>query len=147
MNNRLYQSLLSATLLFTITGCPQAAPRQMPEAQIKVDQQTLTVEVAVNDDDRQLGLMHRETMPEQHGMLFIFDDSRRYCMWMKNTLLPLSVAFADADGRILNIEDMQPQTEDQHCAISDAHYALEMNLGWFSRHHIQPGMKINIPKQ
>lgn len=144
MNTSLRQSLLAVILLTALTACTEAAPRIMPEKQIKVGQQTLTVEVADNENDRQLGLMHRDKMAAQHGMLFIFDDNQPYCMWMKNTLIPLSVAFADESGQILNIEDMQPQTENPHCAVGAARYALEMNLGWFAEHKIQPGAKIEL---
>ena len=63
-------------------------------------------------------------------------------MWMRNTLLPLSVAFLDAQGKIINIEDMQPETEDNHCAASPARYALEMNIGWFAAKGIKPGFQI-----
>ena len=75
-------------------------------------------------------------------MLFVFPLAANHCMWMRNTLLPLSVAFLDEDGRILNIENMQPQTEDNHCAVKAARYALEMNLGWFSSKGIKPGARI-----
>ena len=144
MKTVLRQPLLCAILLTTLTACTQAASRIMPEQQIKVGSQTLKVEVASNEDDRQLGLMHRDKMAAQHGMLFIFDNSGQYCMWMKNTLIPLSVAFADENGKILNIEDMQPQTKNQHCAMGAARYALEMNMGWFAKHQVQPGMRIEL---
>jgi len=75
-------------------------------------------------------------------MLFIFDESTQHCMWMKNTLIALSVAFIDASGTITNIADMQPQTEDSHCASRPARYALEMNRGWFASKGIKPGSRI-----
>jgi uncharacterized protein len=86
-----------------------------------------------------LGLMNRKSMPTQHGMLFVFDADARHCMWMKNTLLPLSVAFLDEQGIILNVEEMKPQTENTHCATRPARYALEMNEGWFSRRGLKAG--------
>lgn len=89
-----------------------------------------------------VGLMKRRSMPANHGMLFIFTEPQRHCMWMKNTLLPLSVAFLDEQGRILNIEDMKPQTEDNHCAAKPATFALEMNEGWFRQKGIAPGVRI-----
>jgi uncharacterized membrane protein (UPF0127 family) len=99
----------------------------------------IEAEVAYTDESRQIGLMYREKMPASHGMLFVFDRAATHCMWMKNTLLPLSVAFLDDKGRILNLEDMQPQTENNHCAALPAKYALEMNLGWFHSRGIGPG--------
>jgi uncharacterized membrane protein (UPF0127 family) len=76
----------------------------------------IEAEVAADDANRAQGLMNRRSMPANHGMLFVFAQAARHCMWMRNTYLPLSVAFLDHEGRILNIEKMQPQTEDNHCA-------------------------------
>jgi hypothetical protein len=81
-------------------------------------------------------------MPANQGMLFVFPVAERHCMWMRNTFLPLSVAFLDEEGRILNVEDMQPQTENNHCAAGLARFALEMNLGWFSGKGVKPGVRI-----
>ena len=75
-------------------------------------------------------------------MLFVFTHPDRHCMWMRNTLLPLSVAFLDEQGRILNIEDMKPQTENNHCASAPARFALEMNQGWFAQKGLKPGIRI-----
>jgi uncharacterized membrane protein (UPF0127 family) len=86
--------------------------------------------------------MHRQAMPVHRGMVFVFTQDARHCMWMKNTLIPLSVAFMDREGRILNIEDMQPQTEDSHCAAAPARFALEMNKGWFAERGISLGARI-----
>ncbi|MCB1958546.1 MAG: DUF192 domain-containing protein, partial [Rhodocyclaceae bacterium] len=84
----------------------------------------------------------RREMSPQHGMLFAFPEDARHCMWMRNTLIPLSVAFLDEAGRVLNIEDMTPQTEDSHCAAGPARFALEMNQGWFAARGLGPGAKI-----
>ena len=99
-------------------------------------------EVAADQANRMQGLMHRNSMPANHGMLFVFTTADRHCMWMRNTLLPLSVAFLDEQGRILNIENMKPKTETSHCAAAPARFALEMNLDWFSRKGIKPGQRI-----
>ncbi|RTL48188.1 MAG: DUF192 domain-containing protein [Rhodocyclaceae bacterium] len=93
----------------------------------------IEAEVAYTLEGRMQGLMFRQTMGENHGMLFVFPEAQRHCMWMRNTLLPLSVAFLDDKGQIINVEDMQPKTENNHCAAKPARYALEMNLGWFKR--------------
>lgn len=76
-------------------------------------------------------------------MLFLFPEPAVFCMWMKNTLIPLSVAFLDEDGKIINIESMQPQTEATHCTKRPAKYALEMNQGWFKSRNIRPGTMID----
>ncbi len=102
----------------------------------------IQAEAAANPAQREQGLMFREKLGINEGMVFLFDSSASVCMWMKNTPLPLSVAFIDAQGRIVNIEDMQPQTTDSHCAKQPAKYALEMNQGWFSRKNIKPGALI-----
>lgn len=102
----------------------------------------IEAEVAANQNNRMLGLMHRRSMQANEGMLFVFPQEDRHCMWMRNTLLPLSVAFLDAAGRVLNIEDMAPQTEDNHCAAAPARFALEMNKGWFSSKGLKPGVRI-----
>jgi uncharacterized membrane protein (UPF0127 family) len=99
----------------------------------------IRAEVADRPATRARGLMHRESLPDNHGMLFVFDASSRQCMWMKNTPLPLSVAFIKADGRIANIAQMQPQTETIHCSTENVLYALEMTQGWFWARAVKPG--------
>ncbi|HMW17132.1 MAG TPA: DUF192 domain-containing protein [Accumulibacter sp.] len=121
---------------------PDVVQAQMPQIELSVGLYRIEAEVALNDADRQLGLMHRRTMTQNHGMLFVYDQPARHCMWMRNTYLPLSVAFLDEQGRILNIEEMQPQSDDNHCAAKDARYALEMNRGWFAGKGIKPGTRI-----
>ena len=102
----------------------------------------IEAEVAADAQNRQVGLMNRKAMPPQRGMLFVFTEKNTHCMWMRNTFIPLSVAFIDEEGVIINIEDMQPQTEDNHCAKVPARYALEMNLGWFAQRGLKPGTKL-----
>ena len=119
------------------------AENSMPILELTAGFHRIEAEVAANDQNRQVGLMNRKAMPPQHGMLFVFTQDNTHCMWMRNTLLPLSVAFLDDEGKIINIEDMQPQTEDNHCARRPARYALEMNLGWFAQRGLKPGLKLN----
>lgn len=118
------------------------AQGSMPVIELSAGFHRIEAEVAANDQNRQVGLMNRQAMPAQRGMLFVFPQKNTHCMWMRNTLLPLSVAFIDDDGYIINIEDMQPQTENNHCARVPARYALEMNLGWFAQRGIKPGVKL-----
>jgi uncharacterized membrane protein (UPF0127 family) len=118
------------------------AHAQMPEITLTIAGQKLTAEVAATNPERMQGLMHRRMMPENRGMLFVFEEESRHAMWMKNTYIPLSVAFIDSKGVITNIEDMKPHTEDTHPATRPARYALEMNLGWFAKRRIKAGAKI-----
>jgi uncharacterized membrane protein (UPF0127 family) len=136
----MYRSALS-TFLVLLFSLPVLAD-ELPRVDLTAGFYRIQAEVAARDPDRMQGLMHRRSMPANHGMLFVFAQAARHCMWMRNTLLPLSVAFLDDEGRILNIEDMQPQTEDNHCAAKAARYALEMNLGWFAGKGIKPGTRI-----
>ncbi|MFM1881091.1 MAG: hypothetical protein RLZZ344_1325 [Pseudomonadota bacterium] len=103
---------------------------------------SMSAELADTPERRARGLMYRTDLGANAGMLFIFDRADRHCMWMRNTPLPLSVAFADAAGRIINIADMTPFTETAHCASSPATFALETRQGWFSRNHLGPGDRL-----
>ena len=100
---------------------------------LRAGKKIIHAEVAATDAQREQGLMHRKSLPENNGMLFVFDRPARSCMWMKNTLIPLSVAFIDHDGIIVNIEEMAPLTTDSHCSAGWIRYALEMNAGWFRK--------------
>ena len=137
---------MNKTLVGVVVGLAMSAAalaqNAMPVMELNAGFHRIEAEVAANDQNRQVGLMKRQAMPVQHGMLFVFNQENTHCMWMRNTLLPLSVAFMDAEGKIINIEDMQPQTEDNHCARRAARYALEMNLGWFTQRGIKPGVKL-----
>ena len=115
---------------------------QTPHMELSASFHRIEAEVAADEAGRTQGLMQRRSMLPNHGMLFVFTQADRHCMWMRNTLLPLSVAFIDEQGRILNIEDMQPQTDTTHCATGPARFALEMNLGWFSGKGLKPGLRI-----
>lgn len=116
-------------------------------AQIRVGAHPLKVEIAASDPQREKGLMFRQSMPPNDGMLFIFDEPAYHSMWMKNTLIPLSVAYLDAQGTILNILDMEPQTLDAHLSAGPAIYAIETNKGWFAAKKIKAGDKVTgLPK-
>lgn len=120
-----------------------ALAQQLPVVQLRAGMHLIRAEVAADYETRGRGLMYRKTLAPNSGMLFVFDAPALQCMWMKNTDLPLSVAFLDAQGAVINIEDMQPHTEDSHCAKRPALYALEMEQGWFARRGIKAGMKLD----
>ncbi len=139
-------------LSFTATAFLSAASanalaqgQQFSTTELSAGMHLIKAEVAATEAQREQGLMFRETMASNAGMVFVFDAPATQCMWMKNTLLPLSVAFIDAEGKIVNIEDMQPQTLNSHCSKKAVaiRYALEMNLGWFKQKNIKPGATIN----
>ena len=137
-----------AAWAFAALFCAAAwAEPSLRTQQIKVGAHPLRVEVAMRDAELQQGLMFREKLGKNDGMLFIFPETAYHSMWMKNTLIPLSVAFIAADGTILNILDMEPQTLDTHTSAGPALYAIETNKGWFAGKKIKPGDKVTgLPK-
>jgi len=133
---------LAAALLFTALGLqtPSAVHADpLLTYPLKIKGHAIRAEVANTPETRQTGLMFRDSLVENQGMVFVYEAEGRHAMWMKNTLIPLSVAFIDRGGRIVNIEDMQPQTEDTHMAATPVAYSLEMNQGWFKKHGIRKG--------
>jgi uncharacterized membrane protein (UPF0127 family) len=141
--NRFAAPLFSAALAVCAAVPAFAQQTAFPVVPLNAGMYVIQAEVASTEAQREQGLMFRKTMEANHGMAFLFGEPAGVCMWMKNTLLPLSVAFLDADGRIINIEDMKAETTDSHCATQPATYALEMNLGWFKQKNIKPGMTIS----
>jgi uncharacterized membrane protein (UPF0127 family) len=129
-------------LLIALACVAASALAQLPTVQLSAGMHLIRAEVADSMGTRMEGLMHRKSMPEGAGMVFVFDELAPHCMWMKNTLIPLSVAFIDQAGTIINIADMQPHSEQSHCAARPARYALEMNKGWFAQRGIKPGAKL-----
>jgi uncharacterized protein len=124
------------------SGSASAQQPALPTATLSAGIHVIQAEVANTTASRSQGLMLRKSMAQGSGMLFLFDQSAGHCMWMKNTLIPLSVAFIDARGEIVNIADMQPLDETTHCAARPVPYALEMNQGWFKQRGISAGTHI-----
>jgi len=123
-------------------GPALAQQPELPTTTLNAGIHLILAEVAGTPATRSLGLMRRKVMAQGAGMLFLFDESAAHCMWMKNTLIPLSVAFIDERGDIVNIADMQPLDETSHCASRPVRYALEMNQGWFKKRGISSGALI-----
>ena len=105
------------------------------------------VEVADTEPEHQLGLMGRTALPEDRGMLFVFDEEQELSFWMKDTLIPLSVAFMDSEGRIVDIQDMKPLDDDppHYVSAEPAQYALEVNQGFFEEHGVKVGNRADLP--
>jgi uncharacterized membrane protein (UPF0127 family) len=129
---------LIATALVALCATTVAAA-DLATLELTIKGQRLVAEIAATDATRETGLMNRFSLQPDHGMLFVFRQPRPQAFWMKNTYVPLSIAFIGADGRILNIEDMAPQTESTHPSRGSALYALEMKKGWFAQHGIEAG--------
>ena len=119
------------------------APAAEREVALNAGLYVIRAEVVDTPETRARGLMHRESMAANHGMLFVFPEPGQHCFWMKNTLIPLSIAFLDDQGTIVNMADMQPRSEDHHCSAGPVRYALEMNQGWFAARNIRPGFRIS----
>uniref|UniRef100_UPI00334061A2 DUF192 domain-containing protein n=1 Tax=Castellaniella defragrans TaxID=75697 RepID=UPI00334061A2 len=121
-------------LLAAATMVPAAHGQALlPVVSLTVGAHPVQAEVARTPEARSHGLMERHSLAQDHGMLFVFDEDDRYCFWMKNTPLPLSIAFIDQQGRIVSIQDMQPYALDPHCPPEPVRYTLEMAQGWFNR--------------
>lgn len=116
-----------ASVVFAVEGSPR-----------------LSIEVARTPEERGRGLMGRESLPADGGMLFVYQQLSHSRFWMKNTLVPLSIAFIAADGTILGILDMEPQTEESHGIDEPYMYALEANQGWFEEHDVETGQHAEI---
>ena len=131
-----------ATTGAAMIASAQTGQANLPTTTLSAGIHLITAEVAADDAARMKGLMFRSHLAPNHGMFFIFDEHAGHCMWMRNTLMPLSVAFIDDDGAIVNIEDMDPKSDDSHCARRPVRYALEMTRGWFAQHGLQPGSRL-----
>ncbi|WP_414709503.1 DUF192 domain-containing protein [Ramlibacter sp.] len=138
-------SALALALACSMAACAafaQEPQMNLPRLRLSAGMHQIDAQVAASPDQRMTGLMHRTEMPQQEGMLFVFEYPAQQCFWMKNTLLPLSVAFIEEDGTIANIDEMKAQTLDSHCSAKPVRYVLEMNQGWFARKGIKAGQKI-----
>jgi uncharacterized membrane protein (UPF0127 family) len=134
----------AALLLAAITfATAQDGPQKLPSTTLNAGMHLIQAEVAQTPEQRSTGLMFRTTMGTNEGMLFAFEEPGQQCFWMKNTLLPLSVAFVADDGSVVNIENMKPQTLDSHCSTKPVRFVLEMNDGWFAKRGIKPGFKLS----
>ena len=131
----------SLALAASVAAAQTDEPQQLPMIRLSAGMHALQVQVAQTPLQQEIGLMFRKTMGTNEGMLFAFDQARQQCFWMKNTLLPLSVAFIQDDGTVVNIDDMKPQTLESHCSTKPVRYVLEMNVGWFTSRGIKAGSK------
>ena len=148
------QTLFSPRLPSLLTLCallatPYASAQPTGEPQMNLRRTELTAgmyridtQLAITPEEREIGLMFRKEIPQHEGMLFVFERPGVQCFWMRNTILPLTAAFVDDDGTIVNLADMKPMTEDPHCSAKPVRFVLEMNLGWFNKKGIKAGSKL-----
>ena len=138
-----FRPLAFAVLIAPLCAAAQTGPQlDLQRTKLSAGMHLIQAQIARTPEQRQIGLMMRRDMPQQEGMIFIFEEATRQCFWMKNTLLPLTAAFVAEDGRIVNMADMKPLTENAHCSEEPVRYVLEMNKGWFAKKGIQPGSKL-----
>src|SRR5687768_16308401 len=133
-----------AVFLFFLLSVPAGVvmSAEMPVRQLRISGHSLSVEVAHTQASRSQGLMYRQSLDENNGMLFVFSEPGRHSMWMMNTDIPLSVAFLDEKGVILNIENMTPRTATAHRSAGASKYAVEVNRGWFAARNVKPGERV-----
>jgi uncharacterized protein len=140
--HRLLLSLALVLLCCWTAVQAQDAPQKLPTVSLNAGMHMIRAELAQSPEQRSIGLMHRPKMEANEGMLFVFESAAEQCFWMKNTLLPLSIAFLADDGQVVNIEDMAPQTLNAHCSKRPVRFALEMNQGWFAKRGIKAGSRL-----
>ncbi|MGB2816103.1 MAG: DUF192 domain-containing protein [Burkholderiaceae bacterium] len=140
-------SVLVAALLL-ISGVPETVKAQsraqatLPTVKLTAGIHVITAEAATTPQTRTVGLMYRERLAPNHGMLFVFEEKSQQCFWMRNTLVPLTIAFIEDDGTIAQLADMAPKTEVSHCSQKPVRYALEMEQGWFAKRGIAAGARM-----
>ena len=138
---------LALFICWLLVPCALLA-QQAPQPTLRTTKLTagihvITAEIASTPQSRMIGLMMRERLATNHGMVFVFEDKSQHCFWMRNTLIPLSIAFIDDDGTIVNIADMTPKSEASTCPQRPVRYALEMDQGWFAKRGVTAGKKIS----
>ena len=133
------------SFLTTRAGAQGMPQTQLQRATLNAGMHLIQVQLAQDFEQRQIGLMWRKEMPQNEGMLFVFEQPAMQCFWMRNTLLPLTAAFVSDDGSIVNLADMKPLNDDSHCSKKPVRFVLEMNQGWFAKRNIQAGYKLSGP--
>ena len=134
-----------AVLLCAGAWAQEGPQMHLQRVELTAGMYRIDTQVALSPQERQTGLMFRKEMPQQEGMLFVFEQPATQCFWMKNTLLPLTAAFLADDGTIVNLVDMQPQSLDSHCSAKPVRYVLEMHQGWFAKRGLKAGARLSGP--
>ncbi|MBU3567523.1 DUF192 domain-containing protein [Polynucleobacter alcilacus] len=147
-STKVLRNIFASALLISSSIVLGQVNTGLPTVELKTGIYRIQAELADTPKAREVGLMNRTSMPTNSGMLFIFEQKAGHCFWMNNTKIPLSIAFIADDGRIVNIEEMQAETTNNHCPKAAVRYALEMNKQWFAERVIVPGTFITgLPKR
>jgi uncharacterized membrane protein (UPF0127 family) len=133
---------LAAALAATAPRAQTGPQPPLPTTRLTAGMHIITAELATTPQSRTIGMMFREKTAPNHGMLFVFEYKAPQCFWMRNTPLPLSIAFIEDDGTIVQITDMAPKNDALHCSKSPVRFALEMEQGWFARKGLAVGAKL-----
>lgn len=133
--------------LLLAAACGPAAAQQgpqprLPTVPLTAGMHVIQAEVAATPTQQMIGMMGRRSMGANEGMLFVYEQPDRLCFWMRNTLIPLSIAFVADDGRIVHLADMKPLDETSHCSTELVRFALEMNQGWFAKRGMKKGDRL-----
>ncbi len=153
MRVKTFNSLTRALALAALVTLGWLWPLQSPRAQdgpqprlqtieLTAGMHVIRAELAIKPAQQATGMMFRTEMPGNEGMLFVNDDLGTRCFWMRNTLIPLTIAFLADDGTIVNLADMQPRSEASHCSSQPVRYALEMRQGWFAKRGLKAGARL-----
>jgi len=139
---RFFATALAAFLFAGCAGAQTGAQPRLKTAALTAGMHVIQTELAITPEQQQIGMMFRRSMGTNEAMLFIEEKPAVRCFWMRNTLIPLSIAFLADDGTVVNIADMKPQSDESHCSAQPVRYALEMNAGWFAKRGVKPGSRI-----
>jgi uncharacterized protein len=134
--------MATAMLLGGLAQAQDGPQPRLPIAELTAGMHVIHAELAVTPNQQATGMMFRRGMGANEGMLFVNEDSGVRCFWMRNTLIPLSIAFIAEDGTIVNIADMTPKSEQSHCSAKPVRYALEVPQGWFAKRGFKAGLKL-----
>lgn len=153
---RLIRILVVLAFTLPAVGCEQPTtaptpqsepqPQSLPTVEITLGARTYTVEIANTEDQRQMGLMHRHSMPENRGMIFAFPDERPLGFWMKNTHIPLDIIYLNSDGIIVSTHRMLPHDVRSIPSAAPAKYAIELNAGEVAKTGLRRGDRVEIPE-
>ncbi len=140
---RLQGLLCLLCLLLPLSGAGQDGPQpRLRTVTLTAGMHVIQAELAITPLQQQTGMMFRRSMGTNEGMLFVNEDKDVRCFWMRNTLIPLAIAFIADDGTIVNIAEMKPQSDQSHCSAQPVRFALEMNAGWFAKRGFKAGSKL-----
>jgi uncharacterized membrane protein (UPF0127 family) len=139
-------SVLLLVLTTLLSGCHDTGPNPgLATVPVRVGDRTFTLEIANTEETRRTGLMHRESMPGDHGMVFVFPDEQVRGFWMKNTKIPLDILYLNGVGRVVSIKQMQPMDETSVSSDAPARFAIELNQGTADKVGVKPGHVITLP--